>query len=206
MKFHHSIVQTRCASPLGEIILAATDAGLAGLWFAEDQRHMPEYADWPRDDNHAVMREAAAQIDAYFGERLSVFDLPLDLAAGTPFQQAVWRQLIAIDHGATTSYGAIAHRIDKPAAMRAVGAAVGRNPISIIVPCHRVVGGAGALTGYAGGLDRKIALLRLEGVIGEQHDEAIGHGARGKGKSGTGSTSRKNVALDARGATAELPF
>ncbi len=165
MKFHSSIVQTRCQSPLGEVILAATDAGLAGLWFARDQRHMPEYAGWPHDDAHPVMREAAAQVDAYFAGRLSRFDLPLDLSSGTPFQQSVWRQMLAIAHGATTSYGAIGQQIGKPAAMRAVGAAVGRNPLSVIVPCHRVLGSAGALTGYAGGLDRKIALLRLEGVM-----------------------------------------
>ena len=92
------------------------------------------------------------------------FDLPLDLSGGTPFQQAVWRALLAIPSGATTSYGALARALGSPTAVRAVGAAVGRNPISIVVPCHRVLGAGGALTGYAGGLARKQALLRLEGA------------------------------------------
>ena len=91
--------------------------------------------------------------------------LPLDLRGGTAFQQAVWRALLAIPRGQTLSYGALAQRIGKPAAVRAVGAAVGRNPASIVVPCHRVLGQGGALTGYAGGLARKTALLRLEGAL-----------------------------------------
>jgi methylated-DNA-[protein]-cysteine S-methyltransferase len=90
--------------------------------------------------------------------------LPLDLSAGSPFQQAVWQALLAIPRGNTTSYGVLSSRIGRPTALRAVGGAIGRNPLSIVVPCHRVIGSNGSLTGYAGGLDRKIALLQLEGA------------------------------------------
>jgi len=102
------------------------------------------------------------QLAEYFSGRRQHFDLPLDLQAGTVFQQLVWRALLSIAAGATTSYGHLSAKIGKPAAVRAVGAAVGRNPISIVVPCHRVLGADGSLTGYAGGLARKTALLSLE--------------------------------------------
>jgi methylated-DNA-[protein]-cysteine S-methyltransferase len=161
MRFHPSIVRTAYASPLGPMILAASDAGLAGLWF-EGQRHLPDTAGWPVRDDHPVLRQARAQLDDYFAGRRTAFDLPLDLQGGTPFQQSVWRALLGIACGETTSYGHLSARIGRPQAVRAVGAAVGRNPVSIVVPCHRVVGSAGALTGYAGGLPRKEALLQLE--------------------------------------------
>lgn len=146
---------------LGPITLAATDDGLAGAWF-EGQRHHPDTAPWPRDDAHPVLREAARQLAQFFDGRRQHFELPLDLHHGTAFQQAVWRVLLDIAPGHTSSYGAIARRIGRPTAVRAVGAAVGRNPISVIVPCHRVLGADGSLTGYAGGLERKAALLELE--------------------------------------------
>jgi methylated-DNA-[protein]-cysteine S-methyltransferase len=170
MKFDKTIVQTGFDSPLGPMIIAATDKGVAGLWF-EGQRHLPvELAGpilWPHRPDHPVLKQAIAQLSAYFsGERTS-FDLPLDLACGTPFQQSVWQALLAIPQGQTASYGEVSTRIGKPAAMRAVGAAIGRNPVSVIVPCHRVMGASGALTGYAGGLDRKAALLKLEGALKE---------------------------------------
>ena len=117
------------------------------------------------DHARMVLREAAAQLVDYLAGRRAAFDLPLDLSHGTAFQQEVWRALRGIPRGATTSYGALGTRVGRPAAMRAVGAAVGRNPISVIVPCHRVIGAGGALTGYAGGLDRKTALLTLEGAL-----------------------------------------
>jgi methylated-DNA-[protein]-cysteine S-methyltransferase len=110
------------------------------------------------------LRDATAQLAEYFAHQRQRFDLALDLAAGTAFQQAVWRALLAIASGKTSSYGAVAQAIANKAAVRAVGAAVGRNPVSVIVPCHRVLGANGSLTGYAGGLDRKRALLALEGV------------------------------------------
>jgi methylated-DNA-[protein]-cysteine S-methyltransferase len=161
MKFHASTVQTRFDSPLGPMILAATERGLAGIWF-EGQRHLPDTAAWPHAAAHPVLLEAVAQLRDYFaGQRLQ-FDLPLDLQGGTAFQQSVWQALLAIPAGRTSSYGALSERVGRPTASRAVGAAVGRNPVSIVVPCHRVLGRDGSLTGYAGGLQRKSALLKLE--------------------------------------------
>ena len=164
MMFDVATVQARYAGPLGTMILAATARGLAGLWF-EGQRHLPRSEAWPLRQSHPVFGQAMAQLDEYFAGRRTRFDLALDLQAGTAFQQAVWRTLRAIPAGATTSYAAVSREIGRPAAVRAVGAAIGRNPLSILVPCHRVVGANGSLTGYAGGLERKAALLRLEGVI-----------------------------------------
>jgi methylated-DNA-[protein]-cysteine S-methyltransferase len=120
---------------------------------------------WRTNDAHPVLREAAAQLLAYFAGQRERFDLPLDLSHGTAFQQSVWQALLAIPAGTTVSYGALSMDLGNPAAVRAVGAAVGRNPISVIVPCHRVLGSNGSLTGYAGGLDRKTALLELEGAL-----------------------------------------
>jgi methylated-DNA-[protein]-cysteine S-methyltransferase len=158
------------SSPLGKIWLAATDAGLHGLWF-EGQQHQPDFSNtklWQRGE-HRYMHATIEQLEPYFAHQSNTFtfgkNLPLDLTYGTAFQQAVWQALLSIPFGGSTSYGAIADKINNPAAVRAVGAAVGRNPISILVPCHRVLGKDGSLTGYAGGLDRKIALLRLEGVL-----------------------------------------
>lgn len=164
MKFKSSTIHSmHFDSALGGITLAATDQGLAGVWF-DRQRHSPDMTGWLRDDDHPVLREAARQLDDYFSGRRQHFELPLDLSHGTAFQQSVWRALLEIPSGRTTSYGALSAGVGKPAAVRAVGAAVGRNPISVIVPCHRVVGSNGSLTGYAGGLERKSALLELEGA------------------------------------------
>ena len=150
------------ATPLGRMTLAATPRGLAGAWFV-GQRHYPATeALGRRDDHHPTLQRAAQQLQAFLAGTRRHFDVPLDLDAGTPFQQSVWRALLQIPVGTTCSYAAIAAAIGKPAAVRAVGAAVGRNPVSIIVPCHRVVGSQGALTGYAGGLPRKAQLLALE--------------------------------------------
>jgi methylated-DNA-[protein]-cysteine S-methyltransferase len=167
MKFDPSIVQTRYDSPLGPMIIAATDKGLAGLWF-DGQRHLPPELSgtvvWPNAPDHPVLQEVMRQLSDYFAGRRTEFDVPLDLAYGTAFQQSVWQALLKIPQGGTASYSEVSARIGKPSAVRAVGAAVGRNPVSIIVPCHRVMGAGGALTGYAGGLERKSALLKLEGV------------------------------------------
>ena len=170
MKFDPSIVQTSFQSPFGPMTLAATHAGLAGVWF-DGQRHLPpELAtptSWPANTRHPVLKKTTEQLTQYFAGRRQVFDLPLDLSGGTAFQQSVWQALLTIKSGHTSSYGSISKSVGNAAAVRAVGAAVGRNPISIIVPCHRVLGADGSLTGYAGGLDRKTALLRLEGVLAE---------------------------------------
>ena len=171
MKFDTSIVQTTVPSPLGPIAIAATTKGLAGLWFTDKQRFLPAGitgpAAWPEDAGHPVLQQASQQLGEYFAGRRSRFDLPLDLRGGTVFQQSVWQALLVIPHGEVTSYGEVSRRIGHPAAVRAVGGAIGRNPVSIIVPCHRVTGSSGALTGYAGGLERKTALLRLEGALAE---------------------------------------
>jgi methylated-DNA-[protein]-cysteine S-methyltransferase len=165
MKFKTSTIHTtHFDSALGGITLAATDKGLAGVWF-DGQRHCPDMSGWRTDADHPLLRAAQQQLADYFAGRRRQFDLPLDLAHGTAFQQAVWRALLAIPAGRTTSYGALGREVGKPAAVRAVGAAVGRNPISVIVPCHRVLGTDGSLTGYAGGLERKSALLELEGAL-----------------------------------------
>ena len=153
-------------SPLGTLTLAATDAGLCGAWFA-GQKHWPDLARaraLASVSEHPLLARAAAQLAEYFAGQRRVFDLPLDLSGGTAFEQSVWRALGGIGAGGTASYGGIAASLGRPSAARAVGAAVGRNPLSIIVPCHRVLGAGGALTGYAGGLPRKVALLRADGV------------------------------------------
>ena len=164
MKRQHARVCATYDSPMGTMLLAASDRGLAGVWFV-GQRHGPDSSSWRPDPEHPVLRQAIAQLTAYFaGERVD-FDLPLDLQAGTPFQQSVWDALRSIPRGGTTSYADLARRLGRPQAARAIGAAVGRNPVSIVVPCHRVLGTGGALTGYAGGLERKTALLQLEGAL-----------------------------------------
>ncbi|MBX3602739.1 MAG: methylated-DNA--[protein]-cysteine S-methyltransferase [Rubrivivax sp.] len=154
------VAQCRIATPLGPLTLAATARGLAAALF-DAQRHHPGALDVPENPAHPVLVQAAREFADYFAGRRRHFTVPLD-PQGTPFQQQVWRALLAIAPGRTTSYGALAAQLGRPAAARAVGAAVGRNPVAIIVPCHRVVGSSGALTGYAGGLPRKRALLALE--------------------------------------------
>ena len=168
MPLHPDTVQTRFASPLGDIRLAASPQGLVGLWF-HDQRHLPAELDgpqaWPLDDHHAVLRAAAEQVLQYLDGTRTQFALPLDLSRGTRFQQEVWRALLGIERGQTLHYGALSDHLGRASAVRAVAAAVGRNPLSVLVPCHRVLGKDGSLTGYAGGLERKAALLRLEGAL-----------------------------------------
>jgi methylated-DNA-[protein]-cysteine S-methyltransferase len=162
MKFHPTTVHTVFDSPLGPMLAAASTLGLCGLWFVQGQKHLPDSSPWPSAPEHPLLRQTAAAIDSYFAGHAADFQLPLDLHGGTPFQQAVWQALLKIPSGASTSYGALSHGLGRPSAVRAVAGAVGRNPISIIVPCHRVLGADGSLTGYAGGLERKTALLQLE--------------------------------------------
>jgi methylated-DNA-[protein]-cysteine S-methyltransferase len=164
-------------SPLGPMTLAATAQGLCGAWF-DGQRHGPTPArlhSFCVTDDHPVLQDAVRQLQAFFAAsspqhsqtpapaQPPPFDLPLDLSAGTAFQQSVWRALLRIAPGHSETYGELARHLAKPKAVRAVGAAVGRNPVSIFVPCHRILGAGGQLTGYAGGLWRKQALLQLEG-------------------------------------------
>jgi methylated-DNA-[protein]-cysteine S-methyltransferase len=152
-------------SPLGQLTLATTDQGICGIYF-HDQRNFKGTSGWQKTRHHAHLQTAADQLDEYFAGNRQQFDVPLDLhVSGTPFQQAVWQELLNIQFGKISSYGKHAQLIAKPLAVRAVGGAIGRNPISIIVPCHRVLGSSGALTGYDGGLERKKYLLQLEGVL-----------------------------------------
>ncbi len=166
--YHSPLVQTTTTTVLGTVHLAASPTGLAGLWFP-GQRHLPAQLDgpraWPVADGHPVLLAAAGQLHAYLAGKRSRFDVPLDLSAGTAFQQAVWQALRGIAHGQTLSYAALAQALGRPQAVRAVAGAIGRNPVSVVVPCHRVLGAKGSLTGYAGGLERKTALLRLEGAL-----------------------------------------
>jgi methylated-DNA-[protein]-cysteine S-methyltransferase len=160
------IAQARFDSPLGPLTAAATAKGLAGLWF-DGQAHHPGPLPAPLDARQQFLAQAREELDRYWRTAGSAsFTVPLD-AQGTPFQQAVWRVLRGIGRGQTSTYAAVAARAGSPRAVRATGAAIGRNPLSIIVPCHRVLGHDGALTGYAGGLPRKQALLRLEGALPE---------------------------------------
>ncbi len=154
------IVFTVMDSPLEEILLVGNEQGLTHLSFQAGNSAIAPAKDWRRDG--APFVDAVEQLKAYFAGELQDFDLPL-VPKGTPFQQEVWRFLQTIPYGKTTSYGAIAQAMGKPKATRAVGAANGRNPIAIIIPCHRVIGSNGSLTGYAGGLQFKQTLLSLEG-------------------------------------------
>ncbi len=163
MKHPRIEAQCRIDTPLGPLTLAASARGLAGAWF-DGQSHHPGPIEAPVNAAHPHLVRAAREFAAYFAGRSQTFGVPLD-AAGPDFQQAVWRELGRIARGRTRSYGEVAQRIGRAEAVRAVGAAVGRNPISVIVPCHRVLGRDGSLTGYAGGLDRKRALLQLEGAL-----------------------------------------
>jgi methylated-DNA-[protein]-cysteine S-methyltransferase len=155
--------QARLATPLGEMTAAATADGLAGLWF-DGQAHHPGPLAAPVDPQQRWLKAAQQALDDYFsGASDPLKGLPLDLQ-GTAFQQSVWRALQGIPRGRTSTYARIAAAAGSPAAVRAAGAAIGRNPVSILVPCHRVLGQDGSLTGYAGGLPRKQALLRGEGL------------------------------------------
>jgi methylated-DNA-[protein]-cysteine S-methyltransferase len=154
--------QATLDTPLGRLLLAATAQGLGGAWF-EGQAHHPAALTAPVLPHHPVLVQAAQALAAYWRDPASArFELTLD-PGGTEFQQAVWRALRGIAPGQLKSYGEIARETGRPQGARAAGAAIGRNPLSIFVPCHRVVGRQGALTGYAGGLDRKRALLKGEG-------------------------------------------
>lgn len=162
MSPHHHILQCRIATPLGPLTAARSAAGLSGLWF-DGQKHHPGPLDVPEDDGRdPVLSATEAALTAYFSGK--PFALPPLDPAGTAFQRAVWQALLEIAPGASDSYGRLAERLGRAQAARALGAAVGRNPISVLIPCHRVVGADGSLTGYAGGLERKKALLSLEGA------------------------------------------
>jgi methylated-DNA-[protein]-cysteine S-methyltransferase len=152
---------TTMASLVGTLTLAASDAGLVAVLWEDDRPGRVVLGETQAGDAHPVLRVAATQLAEYFAGTRTAFDLPL-APRGTAFQRAVWDALLIIPYGETRSYGALAAQIGRPSAARAVGAANGRNPLSIVVPCHRVIGSAGALTGFAGGLPAKERLLALE--------------------------------------------
>ena len=161
-------VTTTVASPVGPLTLLASDAGLrAVLWPIDTPGERVSWPDGTREaPGHAVLRLAQHQLDEYFAGRRRTFDVPLDLH-GTPFQIKAWRLLATVPYGSTVSYRQQALLLGDPNKARAVGAANGRNPVSIILPCHRVVGASGALTGFAGGLDAKRSLLEFESRVVE---------------------------------------
>ncbi|TGD75301.1 methylated-DNA--[protein]-cysteine S-methyltransferase [Mangrovimicrobium sediminis] len=148
-------------SPIDPLLLSGDGERLRGVQMGATKPDQGGAVNWHRDD--ALFAAARAQLQAYFGGELKEFDLPLDLA-GTGFQCEVWAALQAIPFGVTASYAELAERVGRPRAVRAVGQANGRNPLAIVVPCHRVIGADGSLTGYAGGVARKQWLLRHEGV------------------------------------------
>jgi len=162
----------RMDSALGPVLTVSDGTSLIGLYFVGQKYQLQPGPDWTEAPDLSVLRRATAQLREYFAGERQAFALPL-AAAGTPFQQRVWKALCAIAYGETVTYGALSRSIGSPQSVRAVGAAVGRNPISIAIPCHRVIGGDGSLTGYAGGLARKQALLDLEGA---QASFALGAG------------------------------
>ena len=150
-------------SPVGRLTLVASEAGLRAILWENDRPGRVPLGETVSAPDHPVLDEARRQLETYFSGARTRFDLPLD-PVGTPFQRCVWSALGRIPFGQTRTYGAIAAELGDTGAVRAVGAANGRNPLSIVVPCHRVIGASGALTGFAGGLEIKAKLLALEGV------------------------------------------
>lgn len=153
-------------SPYGRMLLVASDDGLTGVYFDGQKYHPRLKAAWRHDARNALLRQAKRELAEYFSGRRKRFEIAL-APEGTPFQRAVWKAISTVDFGRTITYGELARRAGAPGSARAAGAATGRNPIGIIVPCHRIVGANGSLTGYAGGLEKKRALLALEGASAE---------------------------------------
>ncbi len=156
----HATASRTIASPIGPLVLLASDAGLAGLFFG----HRTGDRSLPPDAENPHLDAAEAELREYFGGERTVFHVTLDVC-GTEFQENVWAELARIPFGVTRSYGEIAERLGNPKSVRAVGLANGSNPVSIILPCHRVIGADGSLTGFGGGLELKRRLLVLEGAL-----------------------------------------
>ena len=153
-------------SPVGEVTILASNDGVCAIIFDGEVAEKIRVDFW-HDEKHRVINKAIEQLGAYFDGGLKVFDLPLDLQ-GTDFQKQVWQLLLKIPFGQTRAYGDLARELGDVGASQAVGAANGNNPVSIVVPCHRVIGASGDLTGYVGGMDKKAFLLQHEGVLQEQ--------------------------------------
>jgi methylated-DNA-[protein]-cysteine S-methyltransferase len=148
-------------TPLGPLVLATDGDALTGAWFDGQRYQPPMDSGWQQRADLPILRRSVAELAEYFAGRRTRFDLPL-APSGTPFQRVVWEAIASVPYGETIAYNALAARVGRPECIRAAGAATGRNPLSIVIPCHRIVGADGTLTGYAGGLDRKRALLALE--------------------------------------------
>jgi methylated-DNA-[protein]-cysteine S-methyltransferase len=185
-RYRHYVYKTM-QSPVGELKLVATDDGLAAVLWENDSPRRVRLNIVAEDPTHPVLVEAERQLTEYFAGKRTEFTLKLDFA-GTAFQHRVWEALLSIPFGQTRTYAQIAAQIGNPAAVRAVGAANGRNPISIIAPCHRVIGSTGALTGFAGGLTAKARLLTLEGAKAR-------HGRREWAPAGKRSASAQQLTL-----------
>jgi len=155
---------TLCDSPVGTLAVTADGKHVTAIRFARRNGSPDIEDDWQRDDDLPVLAKTRVQLGEYFAGRRTHFDVPLK-PHGTAFQQAVWKALLKVGFSKTSTYGALATAVGKPAAARAIGAAMGANPIPIIVPCHRIIGKDGSLTGFGGGIDRKTKLLQLEGVL-----------------------------------------
>ena len=149
-----------CETPRGRMLLVSSEQGLSGAYFV-GQKHYPKLGDAWKRDRRALQQQAKRELLEYFAGKRKRFDIPLD-PQGTPFQRAVWREIAKVGFGETISYAELARRAGYSGSARAAGAATGRNPLGVIVPCHRIVGSNGSLTGYAGGLSRKKAFLELE--------------------------------------------
>jgi methylated-DNA-[protein]-cysteine S-methyltransferase len=156
-----SYVHKKVKTPAGELKLIASHNGLAAILWENDKPARVKLPHGTEDDNNPILLEAERQLQEYFAGSRTSFSLPLDFS-GTDFQKSVWHALLTIPYGETRSYGDIARQLGNDRAVRAVGAANGKNPISIIAPCHRVIGSSGQLTGFAGGLENKALLLKLE--------------------------------------------
>lgn len=156
-----SLAYKTMESPVGKLTLVASDQGLAAVLWENDSPHRVLLDELVHDASHPVLLKAESQLGEYFSGKRQTFSIALDMR-GTPFQKNVWKALIAIPFGETRSYRQLAEQVGNPQASRAVGAANGKNPISIVVPCHRVIGSSGKLTGFAGGLETKAQLLDLE--------------------------------------------
>lgn len=162
------ILYTRVDSPVGALLLAGSGAGLHLIEFENPRHPMAQCDQWQAGECDAI-RVTAHQLEEYFAGQRHEFELPL-APRGTPFQMDVWHTLASIPYGRTITYAQLAHQVGRPSAVRAVGAANGRNPLPIVLPCHRVIGSDGGLTGFGGGLPTKEYLLRMEGALPQSVD------------------------------------
>jgi len=160
-------------SPCGRMLVVADGDALCGVYFTGQKHYRQPDSGWRRDSDAAPLAQARRELDEYFAGKRKTFDVRL-AAQGTPFQRAVWQAIAGVAFGETISYAELARRAGRPGSARAAGAATGRNPIGVIVPCHRILGADGGLTGYAGGVDKKRALLALEaeGAASARHRQA----------------------------------